>query len=139
MGTGKSTVGRLVAAAAGAPFIDLDEEVGDVAGLFAQGETVFRAAEREALVRVLKDDRVIMARAFVVTLVASVDTILARTAGSDRPLLQVADRRGRITALLGAREAAYRGAHAQIDGERSAGVVAADVLGAWRAGCAPEC
>lgn len=59
MGSGKSTVGRLVAASLGRPFVDIDDEVAATAGssvadLFAGGgESAFRALEEEALARCL--------------------------------------------------------------------------------------
>ena len=55
MGSGKSTVGRIVADALGCPFIDLDEVIVRKAGrsipdIFAQdGEPGFRALEKKAL------------------------------------------------------------------------------------------
>ena len=62
MGSGKSTVGRLVARRLGWGFVDLDEEVaGDtgrsVAALFAEsGEPAFREAEARCLEAVLADE-----------------------------------------------------------------------------------
>jgi shikimate kinase len=59
MGVGKSTVGSIVAATAGVPFVDLDAEVEKSAGktisqVFAEdGEQRFRQLEREQLGRVL--------------------------------------------------------------------------------------
>lgn len=54
MGSGKSTVGRLVAQAAGAAFVDLDTRITRIFGvsveaLFADGESRFRDCERVAL------------------------------------------------------------------------------------------
>jgi shikimate kinase len=55
MGSGKSSVGRLVAEALSAPFVDLDERVASSAGrtipqmFAADGEPGFRAAESAAL------------------------------------------------------------------------------------------
>lgn len=54
MGAGKSTVGRRVASALSAPFVDLDVRIErmfgtSISGLFATGEAYFRACERTAL------------------------------------------------------------------------------------------
>ncbi|HHW14367.1 MAG TPA: shikimate kinase, partial [Firmicutes bacterium] len=57
MGTGKSTVGRLVAAATGLSFVDTDAEIErragrSVAELFAEGEEVFRRWEARIVAEV---------------------------------------------------------------------------------------
>jgi shikimate kinase len=59
MGSGKSTVGRLLARQVGWPYVDLDSRIEEVTGLtipeiFAQrGEPEFRTIEREQLVRAM--------------------------------------------------------------------------------------
>lgn len=156
MGTGKSTVGRLVAEKAGVPFVDLDALIesghGSIAALFSDnGEQAFRAIERAELSSLLAgaEPRVValgggallgddvrqhaLKSAFVVTLRASVGTIVARTSGSARPLLQVDDPAARVTALLAERAHAYGCTHAQIDtDQRSPGAVAEAVLQRWQ-------
>jgi shikimate kinase/3-dehydroquinate synthase len=159
MGTGKSTVGRRVAALAGVPFLDLDAALEEAAGksiavLFAEsGEPAFRALEADALRLVLENPapRVIalgggalldeglrrhaLARARIVTLTARPETLLARTqGGGGRPLLSSAlDRLGRIRDLLATRAPAYAEAHAQVStDDRSPNAIAEAVLRAWR-------
>ncbi len=62
MGSGKSTVGRLVARDLGLHFVDTDELIEQRAGsriseIFAtQGEAVFRALEREILGELVRGD-----------------------------------------------------------------------------------
>lgn len=135
MGTGKTAVGRAVAARLGRPFVDMDEQIVQRAGMsipeiFArQGERAFRALEAE-LVRELAGRRGLVIATgggalvdatnretfcrtgLVICLTASVEAILARVGeGRGRPLLQTdegaADARTRITALLAQRAAAY--------------------------------
>lgn len=67
MGSGKSTVGRLLAEHLNWSFLDLDAVIEELAGrtvqeIFAQdGETRFRELEAEALVNVLSAERVVVA------------------------------------------------------------------------------
>ncbi|MCX8024536.1 MAG: shikimate kinase, partial [Thermanaerothrix sp.] len=67
MGTGKTTVGKIVAAKMGSPFVDLDEVICHRTGqsipeIFARkGETVFREIESQALREILTQDRVVLA------------------------------------------------------------------------------
>jgi shikimate kinase/3-dehydroquinate synthase len=157
MGTGKSTIGRLVAARAGAPFLDLDALLEQTTGrsipeLFAtEGEPAFRALEASTLRRLLDDPspRVIalgggalldpdlrrhaLRIARVVNLTARPETIAARTAGQGRPLLDAApDRLARIRDLLDLRAAAYAEAHAHIPTDASSPDDLADaVRRAW--------
>jgi len=67
MGSGKSTVGPLVADQLGYRFVDMDERVEAVAGrpisaLFTErGEATFRALETAVLAQVVGEDRVVIA------------------------------------------------------------------------------
>lgn len=111
MGAGKSTVGPIVAARAGLPFVDLDDEIARAAGasvaeIFAgRGEAAFRELERAALRRLLDDAapcvvalgggalldpalrRDALARACVVHLTASPRALVERSRSAPRPLL----------------------------------------------------
>lgn len=156
MATGKSTVGKVVAARTNARFVDLDHVIEARAGrsipeLFAEhGEPAFRAMEAEALASALaepglsvialgggalldpKRRRAALASHTVVTLSASIDAITSR-AREGRPLLDAADdKREAIRALLTARSAAYAEAHARIETDgREVETIAAEVIAAW--------
>lgn len=161
MATGKSTVGRLVAARVGRPFVDLDTRLQarlgrKIADFFAErGEAAFRVEERAELERVLaeaspeappvvalgggallaRDVRLhALDRAVVVTLSASPQEIARRAgANSGRPLLDAPDPARRALELLAQREDAYVEAHAVLptDG-RTPQAVADAALTAWR-------
>lgn len=131
MGTGKSTVGRLVAARLKREFIDMDDVIVERAGMpipeiFANaGEAAFRQWEREAVTALAARQSIVIATGggalidpanrealavsgLIVCLDASAETIFARLDGSsDRPLLHGEDAAARIRALLAERAAAY--------------------------------
>jgi 3-dehydroquinate synthase len=129
MGTGKTEVGRLLAARLKREFVDMDHVLADRAGLAIAeiferyGEPDFRAREsslcRELAARrglviatgggalVSPENRAAFANADIVCLDASVNEILHRLNGqTGRPLL-AGDPRARIESLLAARHAAY--------------------------------
>lgn len=130
MGTGKTAVGREVAAELGLPFLDLDDAVARQAGrsvaeIFAtEGEAGFRARERLALrdAACLSGTVIatgggaplqrasfapLAASALVVLLTADPDEIARRLGeAQDRPLLR-GDVRARIGELLDARRTEY--------------------------------
>jgi len=133
MGTGKSTVGRLLAAALDRPFIDTDDVIvsrhGPIADIFADhGEAHFRSIERslahELAARgglvvatgggmLLQDDvRDALAGARLFCLTAASDVIVARVLGDDsgaiRPLLAGPDAEANVVRLLAERGARYR-------------------------------
>ena len=132
MGTGKSTVGRLLARQLGLQFLDSDHEIERKAGkpvskIFAEdGEAKFRALEREFVEQGHPEHGVIVAcggglvvapgmlellrsRGVVICMHAPIETILARTMHtSHRPLLQVENPEARLRELYAAREEIYR-------------------------------
>lgn len=134
-GSGKSTVGRALAARLGWEFVDLDREIERRVGrsiprIFAEeGEEGFRALELEATRALAGRDGIVVAPgggwitrpdtvgllrppARLVYLVVSVATALARVRGSDevRPLLAGGDPEAALAALLASREPLYRAA-----------------------------
>jgi shikimate kinase len=139
MGTGKTTVGKLLAEELGLTFVDMDllieQRVGKpISRIFAeQGEPPFRAMER-ALVRelaarqelvigtgggvVLNPDNLydFSQSGLVVCLSASPDVIFQRTAGEQhRPLIEHDDKFKRIAEILERRQTMYGAIPHQID------------------------
>jgi shikimate kinase len=156
MGTGKTTVGRLVADRLGRRFVDLDRVIEEVAGrsipeIFrADGEPGFRRLETEALGRALGEGGAViatgggaacrepnlgmmLARGLVVALSATPEESLRRTGrASGRPMLDDAsDPLAQARELLRQREPFYARAHVRIDTVgRAPDEVAAAVLAA---------
>jgi shikimate kinase len=130
MGAGKSTIGRRLAEQLGLSFVDLDAALEartgvDIPRIFdIEGEAGFRRREADLLAELTEQPRICLAtgggavlnetsqlnlsaRGVVIYLRARVDTQLARTRQSDRPLLQGNDPRGRLEALLTERGPIY--------------------------------
>jgi shikimate kinase len=149
MGTGKTTVGHLVAHQLGFAFVDTDRLIEQQAGkpiprIFAEdGEVAFRELERRVVAGLASHRRTVIAtggglganpellaslktHALVVCLWASVEVIWERVRhATHRPLLQVADPRARIEALLHERAPIYRQADVLLlAGPRESRVVA---------------
>lgn len=131
MGTGKSTLGRILAYRWNRPFVDTDELIEKRAGkpiaaIFAdEGEPAFRKMERDVVERHLPEAGAVIScggglpvadgmaellrsKGVVVTLFASPQAILRRTRGrTHRPLLQGEDPEAIIRKLMAEREPAY--------------------------------
>ena len=145
MGSGKTTVGKVLADFLGCPFFDLDALVVKKAGrsipeIFADGgEAAFRTLEAKVLRQAVEkyaestailslgggtlgtpaSARLVAEKTTCIYLRASVDTLAARLApeAAGRPLLRGApDLRERIAALLAGREDVYASiAHVTVD------------------------
>jgi 3-dehydroquinate synthase len=153
MGTGKTTVGRLLADELGYEFVDTDQLIeerhGPIAEIFrTKGEEAFRRIERDLAAELgARDQHVISTggrlmldplnvaslsrNGRVFCLVATPDEIFDRVSndgsGIERPLLAVPDPRQRIVELLAERTPEYR-RFAQLTTDTvSAAVVAADL------------
>jgi shikimate kinase len=134
MGSGKTSIGRLVAHRLGFQFIDTDAVVVERAGLpvaeiFARhGEAWFREQESSALRSLAMLNRAVISTGggivlreenrtllrelgFVVWLTASEEVLMERVSrNKKRPLLQTADPRATVHELLEKRSALYEGA-----------------------------
>jgi shikimate kinase len=162
MGSGKSTVGPLVAARLGWRFLDADDVIVADAGMpisqiFAQqGEPAFRKIERETIARLAGEDGLVLAlgggaiedpttRALLldgpgtllVHLEVTLETTLARCAGTDgsRPVL--ADR-ANLAARYARRLPLYRAAHISIAADRLTPDEIAEAVVATAAGPASD-
>lgn len=143
MGSGKTTVGRLLARRLGKRFLDSDHEIEAMTGVKIptifeiEGEAGFRVREHEILTSVsaqhdfvlatgggivLREDNRALLRGMgtVIYLRASVDELWQRTRHDrQRPLLQTADPRAKLAELLKIREPMYQDvAHVVIDTSR---------------------
>jgi shikimate kinase len=153
MATGKSSVGKRLAAKINFEFIDMDAVIEAEAGktipqIFAsQGEPVFRALESRLVERLAEKTGCVIAAGggaivnphnleimkscgVVITLTADVETILQRCgSGEDRPMLQGGDRLVRIRTLMEQRAPAYAQADIVLDtSSKSIDAVAQDIV-----------
>ncbi len=145
MGTGKSTVGRLLAERLARRYVDMDARLAarfgkPIAAVFAEeGEEAFRAAEAELCRELAAEQQLVISTGggalvdessrtvlaetgMLVCLTASEGEILRRLAqATDRPLLEgeETEKRTRIRTLLGVRRAAYGAIPYQIDTDGS--------------------
>jgi shikimate kinase len=139
MGTGKSTIGRVVAERLNRPFIDMDEVIVQEAGcpvpeIFARhGESTFRQMERELCQKLSTRSGLVISTgggalidahnralmtssAVVICLTANLQALLERLqADTNRPMLNATDTQQRIGELLAIRKAAYDSLPYQID------------------------
>ena len=146
MGSGKTTIGRLIARRLGKRFVDSDHAIeartgASIPWIFEiEGEGSFRRREAEMIRELTAQDGIVLAtgggaildpasrallaeRGTVIYLRASIGSILQRTShDKNRPLLQTADPRRKLEQLLVQREPLYREiAHLVIDTGRPTG------------------
>ncbi len=138
MGSGKTSIGRRLAAALHLPFVDTDAEIETAARMSISeifrrfGEAYFRDGERRVIARLLDGRRCVIAtgggafvdpdtrrlaleRALVIWLDADLDTLVARVARRNhRPLLEGRDPRSVLGELAALRAPAYSQAHLRI-------------------------
>lgn len=138
MGTGKTTIGRLIAEHLNRPFVDMDAVIEQRAGMripeiFAsQGEAAFRQLESHICRELAAQDGLVISTGggalvdehnrdtmastgVIVCLTARPDRLIERMQDTDRPLLQGQDPAQRIQQLLQARASAYAALPHHID------------------------
>ena len=155
MGSGKSTVGALVAERAGAPFCDLDSMIVSEAGMpireiFAtQSEPAFRDLESHLLPEALlpgavvalgggtpvdeSNWRLITSRSRTVYLEVPFDTIWRRIGATPHRPLATARSRAQLEALLDERRPRYEEASHRVAADRPLDVVVDEVMKLWSA------
>lgn len=140
-GSGKSTIGRKLAALLKLPFLDSDQEVEAAAHMSIPqifetlGEPAFRDGERKVIARLLDGPTVILStgggafmneqtrhlikdKALSVCLKASLDVLLERTARSDdRPLLKKGNPRDILASMIDTRGPVYEKADLTVSSE----------------------
>lgn len=155
MGTGKTTIGQLLAKKLGRRFIDTDEVIEEkenrrIVDIFAQdGEAYFRAAEKQAVEQagtlsscviatgggvVLDKENMDKLRAggVIVNLHAPLELILARTAGGGRPLLNEQSRE-QVAARMAQREPFYADYDFRVEvGGKSPMEIAEEIITAYK-------
>jgi shikimate kinase len=162
MGSGKTTIGRALARRMGRRFFDSDHEIEHRTGVRIpvifehEGEAGFRKREAQTISELTQDVAIVLATGggailnpenreamrstgWVVYLDVPIHILLERTRhDSNRPLLQVADPKERLTALRTQRDPLYREiADLVIDGSRSnSNSAVAKVLAEWEKRCA---
>ncbi|KRM96767.1 shikimate kinase [Liquorilactobacillus aquaticus DSM 21051] len=131
MGSGKTTIGKLLAEKLNLPHVDLDDQITAAAGIaitdiFSQhGENYFRQLEHEVLLNAISQEGILStgggtptqsenltalkkAEIPVILLEAAADTILERVSGDiERPLVNSLDRDG-LTSLKEKRQPKYQ-------------------------------
>lgn len=141
MGSGKSSVGRVLAERLGARFLDSDHEIEaaaarTVAEIFEDyGEAEFRSLERRVIARMLAEEPCILAtgggafmndetrglilkRGVAVWLRAELDVLVSRVSGrTHRPLLNTGDPREILARLIEARYPVYAEAPVTVESE----------------------
>lgn len=152
MGTGKSTVGRLLAEQTGRTFFDTDEAIvartgRSIASIFSEdGEKAFRQLEREVARELAGQANLVIAtggrlmldplnavllgrNAWVFCLTAEPAVILTRLASTEirRPLLEVPDPEAEMAQLLAERAAGYAQFHSIDTTGRLASEVASEI------------
>lgn len=139
MGTGKTSVGKLLAVKIGYAFVDTDAKIEEdnhltIPEIFAQhGEFYFREREAEAVKAVAAEDNMVISTGggvvlreenmaalrqsgCIVALTASADVIVERTSrNNDRPLLESENRRRAVEELMQQRAVLYAKADYMID------------------------
>ncbi len=158
MGTGKTSVGRLVAQRMGRPFVDMDAVIEAREGVTireifdTRGEAYFRQCEVDLCTELAAQSDLVIAtgggtlvnprnresfsKAFLVCLDATTETLSARLEkANDRPLLRKQGRRENLQALSSSRRSAYERIERHVDTNgKSIEQVAAEITAMFQAG-----